>query len=124
MIVRFSTLVEAENMERAWDNLWLKLKGGDLGDRVEKIFTATFPEVSEGAPDSNPEQDKKELAPLTIREVKAFCEKHVTYNPQNIHGDCPLLHKACNQSDCDCLRLRPANWDVEGIEKKIRGENK
>ena len=61
MTIRFNTWVDADSMEEAWDNLWLKLKGGDLGDRVEKIFTATILE--------NPEEDKETISPcLKIRE--------------------------------------------------------
>lgn len=115
MTVRFNTWIEADSLEEAWGKLVTLASECEMRKKsFKKEFTATILE--------DPEEDKKELAPVTIREVKALCEKYVTYKPVNPHGDCPLFHKGCNHADCDCLWLIPANWDVEEIEEKIRGE--
>lgn len=112
MTVRFNTWVEADSIQEAWDKLWEKLRGGNMGDKLERVLTATVLE--------DPEEDKRELAPLTVKELRDYfkcfdvgCEGCVMYTSDGSY---------CRFCD-DCFSL-VSDEEIDEIAKVVRGEKK
>lgn len=111
MTVRFNCWVEAKTLNDAWDKLWEKLRGGNMGDKLERVFTATVLE--------DPEEDKRNIAPLTVKELRDYfkcfdvgCE------------GCVMLYTSsgsyCRLND-DCFSL-VSDEEIDEITKVVRGE--
>ena len=116
--VRFSTWIKAKSLEDAWEQLRVKLIEVRLGDKLREVFT---PAVLEDG-----EQDKKELAPLTLEELAEFLR---TYNRESCKRDCPFLrHIKDDIYTCALVGDRgvpfaECAWiDVDEITKVVRGE--
>lgn len=125
MTVRFNTWVEAQNVKEAWDKLWEKLRGGNMGEKLERVFTVAVLE--------DPEEDKRELAPLTVKELRDCFYKYYQY--EGCSTDCPYcswieddlwqcnLPGAVNSSyqEWSCPG-RLYDDEIDELTKKVRGE--
>ena len=110
MTVRFNTWIEADSLEEAWERLRLSLTDKNLVDKLKEEFTATVLE--------DPEEDKKELAPVTVKELRDYSKGFATScNGCVLHdedeGECWLGYS--------CPQLLE-DEDIDEIAKKIRGE--
>ncbi len=110
MIIRFNTWIEADSFEEAWEKLRLSLTDKNLGDKLKDKFTAT--QLEDG------EQDKKELAPLTVKELRDYAKEFV-YSCKG----CELYDEDTGECwlDSNCPQLLTNN-DIDKMTKKIRGE--
>ena len=107
MTIRFNTWIEADSLEEAWEKLRLSLTDKNLGDRLKKEFTATILEDGE--------RDKKELAPLTVKELRDYLK---TVN--HCEG-CPMSEQDGCRLDKGCISLMNDRY-IDEMTKAVRGE--
>lgn len=59
---------------------------------------------------------------MTLEEIKAYCEKHVSYEQWKYGHDCPFYEHRPNNSGC-VFGNWPVNWNMEELNEIWEKQN-